>query len=496
MAAPEGPAAQPRPRRLAPHARGGPPADGIAGPIRPSGPARRGQARARGAATGLRRGRAGVAHLHRLRPHLRRPQVRAGRPHGRRHLVAPARGPRGGRHRPRPSPGVAGGGPHPGPQCPQGRARHAGGRPVRPPLRAGRTRRHGAGGLVDRDGARRLRDDRGPGRGRSGDPVGHRLLALGGQAAPPSRRGAGVPSMTRLVVLSGLLVWTGATVLLAELRWFSRLPLLERLRPYTAAAAATPSRAGLLSVESLGEVLGPVARGLGERVARVFGVSEELALRLERIHSPLDVTAFRIRQLGVALCAFGVASLASLAIRPAPPMALVLLLGAPLLAFLALEQQVASASATWQRRLFLELPVVAEQLAMLLSAGFSLGAALNRRAARGKGNAARDLARVCGRMTQGLSEVDALRDWAAAARVEALDRLVPMLGLNSEAADLGRLVSDEARSIRREVHRRLVETMERRGQQVWIPVTVATLVPGVIFLAIPFIEALRLFAGP
>src|SRR2546429_6833183 len=302
--------------------------------------------------------------------------------------------------------------------------------------------------------------------------------------------------MTRLVVLSGLLGWTGAPVLLAELRWFSRLPLLERLRPYTAAAAATPSRAGLLSVESLGEVIGPVARGLGERVAHVFGVSEELALRLERIHSPLDVTAFRIRQLGVALCAFGVASLASLAIHPAPPMALVLVLGAPLLSFLVVEQQLASASAAWQRRLFLELPVVAEQLAMLLSAGFSLGAALNRLAARGTGSAARDLARVCGRMRQGLSEVEALREWAAVARVEALDRLVPLLRLNSQAADLRPLVSDEARSIPRAVHRPPVETIERRGQQVWIPVTVATLVPGVIFLAIPFIEALRLFAGP
>ena len=41
----------------------------------------------------------------------------------------------------------------------------------------------------------------------------------------------------------------------------------------------------------------------------------------------------------------------------------------------------------------------------------------------------------------------------------------------------------------------LVETMERRSQQVWIPVTVATLVPGVIFLSIPFIEALRQFTG-
>jgi len=301
--------------------------------------------------------------------------------------------------------------------------------------------------------------------------------------------------MTRLLVLSGLVMWAGWTLLLAQVRRFSRLPITERLRPYTATATA-PSRAGLLSIESLSDVVGPLARSLGERVARVFGVSEELALRLERTHSALDVTAFRVRQLGVALAAFGAAALASVAIRPSLPIALFVLLGAPLLAFLALEQQLASASAAWQRRVFLELPVVSEQLAMLLSAGYSLGAALNRLAARGTGASARDLARVCGRMRQGLSEADALREWAALARVDSLDRLVPVLALNSEASDLGRLVSEEARAIRREVHRRLIETMERRGQQVWIPVTVATLVPGVIFLAIPFIEALRLFAGP
>jgi hypothetical protein len=30
---------------------------------------------------------------------------------------------------------------------------------------------------------------------------------------------------------------------------------------------------------------------------------------------------------------------------------------------------------------------------------------------------------------------------------------------------------------------------------VWVPVTVAALVPGVLFMAIPFIEALRLFSA-
>lgn len=40
------------------------------------------------------------------------------------------------------------------------------------------------------------------------------------------------------------------------------------------------------------------------------------------------------------------------------------------------------------------------------------------------------------------------------------------------------------------MQRELIETMERRQQQVWIPVTIATLVPGVIFIGIPFSGAL------
>jgi Flp pilus assembly protein TadB len=299
----------------------------------------------------------------------------------------------------------------------------------------------------------------------------------------------------RIAVLAGFALWIGATLLLSELRWFARPSLAQRLRPYSPGGLAAGTGRGVLSTESFREVIGPLSRSLGERLAKVFGVSEELAVRLERIHSPLDVTAFRVRQVGRMTAAMGVAGLVVLAVRPPAVVGLFLLLGAPLLAFLVVEQQVAAASAAWQRRLFLELPVLAEQLAMLLSAGFSLGSALGRLSTRGTGVCAADLRRVTGRIRQGLSEIEALREWAAVAKVGALDRLVPVLALNREASDLGRLISEEARGIRRDVQRELVETMERRSQSVWIPVTVATLVPGVIFLAIPFIEALRLFSG-
>lgn len=311
----------------------------------------------------------------------------------------------------------------------------------------------------------------------------------------------------RAALVLALVGWAGAALVLSELRWFARAPLAERLRPYVAVGLGAGARvsgrdhdaraagSSPLSVESFRDLLGPLAERAGAQLARAFGVHEEAALRLARIHSPLDVAAFRMRQLGYAVAGATVGVPLAVALRP-PPLLVVFIAGAaPLLAFLVAEQQLASASKQRQRRLLLELPVVSEQLAMLMGAGYSLGAALHRIAARGNGVCASDLRRVTGRVRQGLPIDTALREWAEVARVPALDRLVAVLALNRATGDLGRLVSDEARAIRQEVQREAVVIMERRAQQVWVPVTVATLVPGVIFLSVPFVEALRLFSG-
>lgn len=300
----------------------------------------------------------------------------------------------------------------------------------------------------------------------------------------------------RLAVLSGLALWVGTALLLTELRWFRRRPLVDRLRPYVPGGmAGGDARSGVLSAESFRDVVGPLAREVGARVARLAGVTEELAVRLERVHSPLDVTAFRVRELGWAVAGFAAGGLVTVVLAPPPALAALFVAGSPLLAFLVVEQQLARESARWQHRIVLELPVVSEQLGMLLAAGYSLGAALNRIAARGHGACALDLRRVCGRIRQGLSDVDALREWSRTADVDALERLVTVLSLNRQAGDLGRLIAEEARSLRRDVQRQLVEAIERRSQLVWVPVTVATLLPGVIFLAVPFLEAMRLFSG-
>ena len=298
--------------------------------------------------------------------------------------------------------------------------------------------------------------------------------------------------MTRAWFVLGLVAWLGATLLLSRVRWFRRVGLADRLAPYSPASADAP-RLRTVSVASFAEVVGPLARDIGARVSSVLGVDDDLAQRLARIHSPMDPTAFRLRQLGAAVAALAAGTALTVVLAPAPLFTALLLLGAPALAFLVPEQQLSAAGLQWQRRVVLELPVVAEQLGMLLSAGYSLGSALDRLASRGSGNVGQDLRRVVARIRYGATEIDALHEWGATVRVPAVERLTSVLALNQEAGDLGRLISEEARAIRRDTQRELIETIERRAQLVWIPVTVAALLPGTLFLVVPFIEAMRLF---
>ncbi len=300
--------------------------------------------------------------------------------------------------------------------------------------------------------------------------------------------------MMRIVVAASLGLWVGLTMLLSVTPWGSRISLAERLRPH---APGNPGRgnAGVLSAESARQSLGPLASSIGAKVASLFGVREDLEIRLRRVHSPIDATEFRLRQVGFAAGSLGVAVGVTLVLSLPVPLVALALVGAPVGAFLGVEQQLSLQSSRWKRRLFLESPVIADQIAMHLASGASLANALARVTQRGSGAIATDLRVVLLRVRQGLSETEALGEWADVADVAEIGRLVSVLCLHGEAGDLERIVSDEARSLRREVHRELIASIESRNQQVWIPVTVSALIPGVIVLAVPFLAAVRSFAG-
>ncbi len=298
--------------------------------------------------------------------------------------------------------------------------------------------------------------------------------------------------MSRAFALAAVLAWIGLALLFANIPFFQQPSLVARLRAYTPGAAH--KRARVIDARSVRDVVGPLASLVGSRVAGWFGVSEDARIRLERIHALETATEFRVRQAAWTIGTLIVTATMSASTQVPVALGLVLTLSFPLIAFLVIEQHLALRSQKWQRRLALELPVTAEQLAMLLSAGFSLGAALSRLTQRSNGMISCDLKRVLLRTRQGVNEADALSEWAELAQVPAIDRLTAVLRLNNETSELGRLVAEEARLSREEAHRDLLEAVGKKDQLVWIPVTVAALLPGCIFLAVPFISALSFFS--
>lgn len=298
--------------------------------------------------------------------------------------------------------------------------------------------------------------------------------------------------MIRLIAAATILFFVGATLLLSEMRFFRNRTLASRVSPYLP-GGSLKRRQELLSLETFGELLRPLAESIGSVTARVFGISEELPRRLRRVHWDIDSSGFRLRQVGWAVGALAFVLLLSLGLGLPAPVVVGASLITPLLAFLIVEQQLATASDRWKARTFQELPVISEQIAMLLGSGFSLGAALQRVSDRGSGVIAQDLAVVVGRIRQGASEDAALQEWSDVVDVPAVARLVSILALNRESGDLGSLVAAEARNVRADAHRELIEAIEKKTQQVWIPVTLAALVPGIILMMIPFIRALSTF---
>src|SRR5206468_2118041 len=105
-------------------------------------------------------------------------------------------------------------------------------------LHARRAARHGIGRDVHGPRSAVLRDVHGTG----ARPCRHRVdgvvLAVGrADHAPPRRstrlhRARGRAMTARSLLLAAGALWVGATLLLSELRWFARVPLADRLRPY------------------------------------------------------------------------------------------------------------------------------------------------------------------------------------------------------------------------------------------------------------------------
>ena len=247
----------------------------------------------------------------------------------------------------------------------------------------------------------------------------------------------------------------------------------------------------------VGGLLSPAvsrARGL---LAALLGGDEAVARRLRQAGSPLDVAAFRSRQL-VATAGGAVASLvlvttASRVTPISPAVAVGLVAVATLGGLLAPEQLLARRARTRLHRIRDELPTVLEFLTLALSAGEGVLDALRRVARAGSGELARELARVVAEVHSGVPLPDALTRSASAISLPALTRAIDQLvAALDRGTPLVGVLRAQAQDAREDAKRDLLEAAGRKEVLMLVPLVFGVLPVTIAFAIFPATLVLQL----
>ena len=122
-----------------------------------------------------------------------------------------------------------------------------------------------------------------------------------------------------------------------------------------------------------------------------------------------------------------------------------------------------------------------EQVHLKLVNGNSLNAAL----ANAEGVTNPDVAQLQNLLRSGLDLETAASFWLAEFDTESKRRLTDLFLAKTTTSETLALLSALTSQLRKEQRFSLIAEIERRNRLVWIPVTIAVLVPGMIFIAIP-----------
>lgn len=153
------------------------------------------------------------------------------------------------------------------------------------------------------------------------------------------------------------------------------------------------------------------------------------------------------------------------------------------------------ARASLLRQMSIDIPTEIEKLSIYLGAGYSITGALQKLSS-GASSATRELFQTLGyAMNTGIELEDALRELRQTYPIPSVTRLASVLESSSFGADLPRAVRNEANSQRVQLHRNALATMEKNSQKIWIPITIAALVPGIVLIFIPFISVMKSVTG-
>lgn len=303
-------------------------------------------------------------------------------------------------------------------------------------------------------------------------------------------------SPSLLGMLLGLLGATGLVLAVTYAPPFRSVRLVDRLAPYVhdtpppSRLLGTATEAGLLI--AVRRVFGPVVGDGARLIDRFLGGRAAVRRRLDALATDSTVEDFRMEQvvwgglglLGAALLAtVGSVVAGSFNVLSAGLLCLAGLLGGVLGRDWWLTQQVRRR----EELLLAEFPVVAELLALAVTAGESPAGAITRVTRLSGGELARELGAALGRARAGIPLVDALQSVADRTSLDALARFIDGLLVAIErGTPLAEVLRAQAADVREAGKRRLLEAGGRKEIAMMVPV---------VFLVLPVTVLFALFPG-
>jgi tight adherence protein C len=299
-----------------------------------------------------------------------------------------------------------------------------------------------------------------------------------------------------LGMLLGLAGATGLVLVLTSAPPFRSVRLVDRLAPYVrdtpppSRLLGTATEPGLLTAAR--RVFGPVVSDGARLIDRFLGGRAAVRRRLDALGGDMSVEDFRIEQvvwgglglLGAALLAtVGSLVAGDLNVLSAALLCLAGLVGGVLGRDWWLTQQVQKR----EELLLAEFPVVAELLALAVTAGESPAGAIARVTRLSGGELARELGSALGRARAGIPLTEALQQVADRTSLDPLARFIDGLLVAIErGTPLAEVLRAQAADVREAGKRRLLEAGGRKEIAMMVPV---------VFLVLPVTVLFALFPG-
>ena len=297
-------------------------------------------------------------------------------------------------------------------------------------------------------------------------------------------------------MLLGLVAAVGVVLVLTYAPPFRSVRLADRLAPYVhdtpppSRLLGTATEAGLLTAAR--RVFGPAVADGARLVDRVLGGRVAVRRRLDALAGHATVEDFRIEQvLWGGLGLLGAAALATAGSLIAGSVnvlsAGLLCVAGPVGGVLGRDWWLTQQVQKREELLLAEFPVVAELLALAVTAGESPTAAIARVTRLSGGELARELGAALGRARAGVPLAEALQGVADRTSLDPLARFIDGLLVAIErGTPLAEVLRAQAADVREAGKRRLLEAGGRKEIAMMVPV---------VFLILPVTVLFALFPG-